>query len=110
METVDPAQEANRLQNVLVGGTLVDLRLANNVPVRVMNASNQSRRVRKGMVVADIEPVECVVGAEQGNNQLEKNPSLIEEKSNVPMHLQYLFERSKRNLDEAQQNKLKNCW
>ena len=93
METVDPAQEANRLQNVLVGGTLVDLRLANNVPVRVMNASNQSRRVRKGM-----------------DNQLEKNPSLIEEKSNVPMHLQDLFERSKRNLDEAQQNKLKNCW
>ena len=41
METVDPAQEANRLQNVLVEGTLVDLRLANNVPVRVMNASNQ---------------------------------------------------------------------
>ena len=59
------------------------------------------------MVVADVEPVECVVAVEQENNQSGKNSSLIEEKSNVPMYLQDLFERSKGNLDEAQQNQLK---
>ena len=59
------------------------------------------------MVVADVEPVECVVGVEQENNQLGKNLSLIEEKSNVPMHLQDFFQCSKGNLDEAQQNQLK---
>ena len=47
--TVGPLKEANRLQNVLVGGTLVDLRAPNSVPVRVRNVSNQSRRVRKGV-------------------------------------------------------------
>ena len=89
--TVGPAHEANQLQNVLVGGTLVDLRAANSIPVGVMNVSNQSRRVRKGMVVADVEPVECVVGVEQENDQSGKNSSLIEQKSNIPMHLQDLF-------------------
>ena len=105
--TVGPAQKLNQLQNVLVGGTLVDLRSADGVPVRVMNVSNQSRRVRKGMEVASVEPVECVVGAEQGNKQSGKNASLSEEKSNIPMHLQDLFERSKSNLDDVQQNQLK---
>ena len=33
---------------------------------------------------------------------------MIEETSKVPMHLQDLFERSKRNLDEAQEKQLKN--
>ena len=36
-----------------------------------------------------------------------KNPSLMEEKSNLPMHLHDLFERIIGNLDEAQQNQLK---
>ena len=58
-------------------------------------------------MLADVEPVECVVGAEQRNNQSGKNPSLIEEKSNIPMHLHDLFERGKGNLNEAQQNQLK---
>ena len=105
--TVGPAQKLNQLQNVLVGGTLVDLRSADGVPVRVMNVSNQSRRVRKGMEVASVEPVEYVVGAEQGNKQSEKSEGLSEEKSNIPMHLQDLFERSKSNLDDVQQNQLK---
>lgn len=56
------------------------------------------------MEVASIEAVECVVGAEQGNNQSGKNPRLRKEKSNVPAHLQDLFERSKGNLNEIQQS------
>ena len=42
--TVGPAHKTSQLSNVLVGGTLVDLRTASSIPVRVMNVSNQVRR------------------------------------------------------------------
>ena len=60
------------------------------------------------MEVVGVEHVECVVGAKQGNKQSGKNPSLSEEKSNIPMHLKNLFEHSKGSLDDVQQNQLKN--
>ena len=105
--TVGPAQKTSQLYNVLVGGTLVDLRTASSIPVRVMNVSNQVRRVRKGMEVASIEPVECVVGAGREIDR-EGSFSLGGDQVEIPTHLQDLFERSKRNLDEIQQNLLKN--
>ena len=60
------------------------------------------------MEVASIEPVECVVGSGQEIDRKEESFSLGDDQVEIPTHLQDLFERSKRNLDEIQQNLLKN--
>ena len=73
-----------------------DLRTASSIPVRVMNVSNQARRVRKGMEVASIEPVECVVGAGQEIDRKEERFSSGGDQVEIATHLQDLFERSKK--------------
>ena len=81
-------------KGILVGRTLVDVRRSENLPVRVMNLSDERRFVKKGTEIADFEPIDCVVNQESR----ETSPVGTEGDMVLPNHLSDLYNRSKGNL------------
>jgi hypothetical protein len=82
-----------------VGRTLVNLQCP-VLPVRVANLSDAERKIEKGSVIAECDAVESVMVGEVPRTKT-TSPD------NVPSHLEDLFERSSRNLDEHQKEQLR---
>ena len=72
--------------------------------MRVMNLSDNSRRIKKGKHLANFEPVQYAL-----DEELESKRTIAEdtEANEVPVHLVDLYERSKSSLNEEQCQQLK---
>ncbi|CAB4003291.1 Hypothetical predicted protein [Paramuricea clavata] len=103
--SVEPIKSANAPRDVLAAGTSLNLRCPTSLPVRIMNLSDNARRIIKGKHVANFEPVEYAIDEELGSRRTDYEES---EASDVPAHLVDLYERSKSNLSEEQSKQLKN--
>ena len=77
-------------KGLLVARTLVD---PENIQFSIVNVSDKHIRVDKNTTVASIQPVGIVES---------KSDSLHKDSSELPEHLQLLFERSSKNLQEEQ--------
>jgi hypothetical protein len=62
--SVEPIKSANAPRDVLVAGTLVNLQCPTRLPDRVINISDNARRIVKGKHVANFEPVEYAIDEE----------------------------------------------
>ena len=63
--SVGPVRNTVSRRDILVGGTLVDVRSSKGLQVHVMNVSNRVQRVQKGTVVGICEVVECAISGEE---------------------------------------------
>ena len=87
-------------RGILVGRTLVDLQRG-NIPVRLMNLSQQPQHIQKGTPLATCEPVLSVV-------QTAVEPALtnVSLSDSLPPHVRVLYERAAPNLLPHQRQQL----
>ena len=102
--SVEAKKSINSPPDILVAGTLVNLRSPTSLPVRVMNLSDNSRRIKKGKHLANFEPVEYAL-----DEELESKRTIAEDTGakEVPLHLVDLYERSKSGLNDEPCQQLK---
>ena len=94
---VEPADDFRKVDKALVGRTLVN----NNgeIPLRLMNVSQQPQTLYEGTIIAKVTPViEVTVPTGHDNVVCDK----------VPCHLQDLYERSIKDLTDDQAVKVRN--
>ena len=96
---LSPDRKAQSLNGLLIGKTLVDLR--ERVPVRVLNPSDQPRKLKAGSGLAICVLVESVLTSRVCVG--EKVPAC-----ELPEHVKLLYERSVTNLQPYQQKLLYN--
>ncbi len=83
---LEPAvQKSYASDGLMIGRTLVDLREP-SVPVRVMNLSDNPKRIKKGSVIAVGDVVQSVL------IQSSHNEGIQGEDSEVPEHLRDLYQ------------------
>ena len=87
---------------LMIGRTLVNLREP-LVPVRVMNLSDNPRRIKKGSMIAVGGFVQSVLGTQSCHNE-----EIREDSSKIPEHLQDLYQRSISGLNPGQQRQVCN--
>ncbi len=85
---------------VLVGKTLVDLGRA-GVPVRVMNLSGHSQRIKRGQELANCEPISSVVSGSPSDLDSCNSGGLC-----LPEHMRPLYERCASELQPHQQQEV----
>ena len=90
------------MKGLLVGRTLVDLN-HKVLPVRVMNMSAATQKIKKGSDVARCELVEVIVG----ENENILPPANGTNPEGFPDHIKDLYERSAKNLSAAEQRELR---
>lgn len=85
---LEPALSANSksLDGLLVGRTLVDID-REELPVRLLNLTNQPRKIKQGMEIAVCQAVQSVMGQQD-------LPTCVEMSTSLPNHLQDLYDRS----------------
>ena len=107
------ARFAQQHNDMMVAKVLVDTR-NEQVPVRILNLSDQPARLYKGTNIATCEPVDEVI-IEDKNEKLRTavvqthNGTAVErqtEKATVPEHLEDLFTRCSKHLDDEQREQL----
>ena len=107
--------ETNRIDNILVGNTLVELKDTNTgLPVRILNPSEEDVIVKKGLVLAKLEEaVEILPFENKGlkcDNALSADKSIkvnnVSVKKELPGHLKELYDNSAENLNLEEKNKL----
>ena len=87
---------------VIVGKTLVDLQ-GEQLPVRVLNLSNEPVQIKKGTLLATCEPVLSVLRANHEENLAQANVSKL---GPLPTHVKELFERAAVELLPCQKDAL----
>ena len=65
----------NTLPHILVAGILVNLRCPTSLLVRVMNLSDNSKRIKKGKNLANFEPVQYALDEELESKRSKANGS-----------------------------------
>ena len=107
--------ETNRIDNILVGNTLVELKDTNTgLPVRILNPSEEDVIVKKGLVLARLEEVVEILPFEnkelQYDNACSADQSIrvtnVSVKKELPGHLKELYDKSAENLNLEEENKL----
>ena len=95
--------ETNKIDNILVGNTLVALKDTNTgLPVRILNPSEEDVIVKKGLVLARLEEVIEILRFEnkelQYDNACSADKSIrvnnISVKKELPGHLKELYDKS----------------
>ena len=91
------------LDNLLVARTLVDLQ-QKQIPLRVMNLSNQPQMINKGTQLANCETINCVVVPEVdiSGERVTGCTQKAEVLDKLPLHLKELYERSVAVLDQTE--------
>ena len=97
---LSPDRVAPAIDGLLIGKTLVDLQ-QERVPVRVLNLSDQPRKLKSGSGLAICELVECVLTSRAC---VRENVPVCE----LPKYVKPLYERSVTNLQPYQQKLLYN--
>ena len=100
---LEQTEAAKPVDNLLVARTLVDLQMK-QVPLRVMNLSNQQQTIGKGTELACCENINSVL-ATKGDTSGEMSNGSAQKAgvvNKLPLHLKELYERSVSELDEAE--------
>ena len=100
---LEQTEAAKPVDNLLVARTLVDLQMK-QVPLRVMNLSNQQQIIGKGTELACCENINSVL-ATKGDTSGEMSSGSAQKAGVVdklPLHLKELYEHSVSELDEAE--------
>ena len=100
---LEQTEAAKPVDNLLVARTLVDLQMK-QVPLRVMNLSNQQQTIGKGTELACCENINSVL-ATKGDTSGEMSNGSAQKAGvadKLPLHLKELYERSVSELDEAE--------
>ena len=99
---VEPTSSQLSNRGILIAKTLVDIH-TRELPLRLVNTSNDSQKIYSGTLAAKCEPVEVIANDFEGPSQ---NYGLLMPASNeqvsVPVHLKDLFDASKTQLSETE--------
>ncbi|CAG2215715.1 unnamed protein product [Mytilus edulis] len=98
--SIPPGTEAFAWDNALLAKTLVEAR--EQVPIRLLNVSNNVTTIRAGTIVGEISPVEDVITMTENTRKEHKNPKLDNE-------LQKLVNEASSHLTEKQRHQVTNC-
>jgi len=91
------------LDNFLLARTLADLQ-QKQIPLRVMNLSNQPQMINKGTQLANCETINCVLVSEVdiSGERATGSTQKVEVLDKLPLHLKELYERSVAILDQME--------
>ena len=107
--------ETNRIDNILVGNTLVELKdTKTGLPVRTLNSSEEDVTIKKGSVLSRLEEAVEILPFEDKelkyDNACSADKSIrvnnVPVKKKLPGHLKDLYDNSAENLNLEQKNKL----
>ncbi|CAG2215708.1 unnamed protein product [Mytilus edulis] len=97
---IEPSEKFVKRDNALLAKTLVEAR--EQVPIRLLNVSNNVTTIRAGTIVGEISPVEDVITMTENTRKEHKNPKLDNE-------LQKLVNEASSHLTEKQRHQVTNC-
>ena len=91
---------SHSIDGVMTGRTLVDLQQP-TIPVRILNISDEEKRIKKGTSIALCEPVRSVLSLREDTGHQQPAPEL-------PTHLRELWQATSHDLTPAQRIQVRN--
>ena len=91
---------SHSIDGVMTGRTLVDLQQP-TIPVRILNISDEEKRIKKGTSIAVCEPVHSVLSLREDTGYRQPAPDL-------PPHLRELWQATSHDLTPAQRIQVRN--